>query len=156
MGYALLPLVVLMLALSLIAGEQRAVGRVAGADARADSRAETRALQAEVFAAACVASAQAQPGLVSDALVVTWPSGLTALPGANCVTRADGAGRLVFAGVPTLPGAAGVLMERLNNPAFWYAVPASGTAKALIGGQTINVPTTFVAGTLLYQGRVTP
>lgn len=71
MGYALLPLVVLMLALSLIAGEQRAVGRVAGADARADSRAETRALQAEVFAAACVASAQAQPGLVSDALVVT-------------------------------------------------------------------------------------
>jgi len=152
----LMPFVVLMVALGLIAGAQREVNRVAGPDARADSVAQVRALQAEVFAAACVASAQAQPGLVSNALAVTWPTGLTALAGSICATSQDGTGRLVFAGVPTMPGAAGVLMERLDNPAFWYAVPVSGTAKALVNGQSINVPTTFVTGTLLFQGRVTP
>ncbi|OXJ06702.1 hypothetical protein [Burkholderia sp. HI2500] len=152
----LFPFVVLMVALGLIAGAQREVSRVAGPDARADSVAQVRALQAEVFAAACVESAQAQPGLVSNALAVTWPTGLIALGGSICATSRDGTGRLVYAGVPTMPGAAGVLMERLDNPAFWYAVPVSGTAKALVNGQSINVPTTFVAGTLLFQGRVTP
>lgn len=152
----LMPFVVLMVTLGLIAGAQREVGRVVGPDARVDSAAQTRALQAEVFAAACVASAQAQPGVVSDALAVRWPAGLSALRRSTCATRRDGAGRLVYAGVPAMPGAAGVLMERLNNPAFWYAVPTNGTAKALVSGQTINVPTTFLIGTLVYQGRVTP
>lgn len=152
----LMPFVVVMVALGLIAQAQREVTRVAGADALADSVAQTRALQAEVFAAACVASAKGQPGVVSDALGVTWPTGMTAVAGSICATNQDGAGRIVFAGLPSKPGAAGVLMERLDNPAFWYAVPVSGTAKALSSGQTMSVPTSFAPGSLLFQGRVTP
>ncbi|MFL9876660.1 hypothetical protein [Paraburkholderia megapolitana] len=154
MGYALIPFVVLMLTLGLRAEAQRQVNRVAGADLRADIAAETRALQAEVFAAACVVAAQAQTGVVSDALAVTWPAGLTALPGATCATRQDGTGRLVFAGVPATPGAAGVLIERLDGPAFWYVVPVVGSARAIVSGQTVSVPATFASGTLLYQGRI--
>ncbi|QRR11790.1 hypothetical protein FPJ27_36910 (plasmid) [Burkholderia sp. MS455] len=152
----LMPFVVVMVAMGLIAEAQREVSRVAGSDARAESVAQTRAVQAEVFATACVASAQGQPGVVSDAMAVTWPTGMTAVNGSICATSRDGTGRMVYAGLPTKPGAAGVLMERLDNPAFWYAVPVSGTAKALSSGQTINVPTLFPAGTLLFQGRVTP
>ncbi|HHY6930462.1 TPA: hypothetical protein ACV4T7_004413 [Burkholderia ambifaria] len=152
----LMPFVMVMVAMGLIAQAQREVSRVAGADARADGVAQTRALQAEVFATACVASAKGQPGVVSDALTVNWPTGMTAVTGSICATSQDGVGRIVYAGMPMKPGAAGVLMERLDNPAFWYAVPTSGTAKALSSGQTINVPTVFAAGTLLFQGRVTP
>lgn len=154
MGYALIPFVVLMLSLGLRAEAQRQVSRVAGADSRADTAAETRALQAEVFATACVSAAQAQPGVIGDALAVTWPTGLTGLPGATCATRQDGTGRLVFAGVPATPGAAGVLIEQLDGPAFWYMVPVVGTARAIVSGQTVSVPTTFAMGTLLYQGRI--
>lgn len=154
MAYAMIPMLVLMLSLGLTMQAQQQVSRFAGADSRAQSAADLRALQAEVFASACLRAAQAVPGIVGANLPVTWPSGVVPLAGATCETRAEGSGRLVLAGVPAVPGAAGELMAVLERSAFWYGVRAPGQAERLANGQVVSVSTAYAVGTLLYQIRI--
>lgn len=158
MGYVLLPFVVLMVFAGLIAQAGQWANTVPGAGITGQlaQRAMNRATQAEAFAHACLTAAQQQPGLVADQLTVTLPEGMTPIVGSRCTTVHDGAARLIYAGVPSLPGAPSTLEQMLNGSAFWYRVVSAGQAVAIVSGQVISVPAPFAAGTLLYQGRIEP
>lgn len=158
MGYVLLPIVMLMAFAGLIAQAAQWANTVPGAGLTGQlaQRAMERATQAEVFARACLTAAQQQPGVVADPMTVALPAGMTAIVGSRCTTVRNGTARLIYAGVPSVPGAPATLEQMLKGSAFWYRVPSAGQAVAIVSGQTISVPASFVSGTLLYQVRIDP
>lgn len=157
-GYVMVPLVVLMIGTGLVyqARQQASMVQGAGDVGIADQRAQLLALQAEVFAAACLDAARRNPGAVAATLPVLLPAGVLGIDGARCSTTQADAGRMVYAGVPSVPGAAAVLMDVLRRSAFWSRVSTPGQASAMVSGQQVSVPATYAAGTLLYQMRITP
>lgn len=158
MGYVLLPIVMLMAFAGLTSQATQWANTVPGAGITGQlaQRAMERATQAEVFAGACLTAAQQQPGMVADPMAVTLPAGISPIVGSRCTTVRDGTGRLIYAGVPNVPGAAATLEEMLKGSALWYRVSNAGQAVAIVSGQTISVPASFVLGTLLYQVRIEP
>jgi len=158
MGYVLLPIVMLMAFAGLIAQAAQWANTVPGAGLTGQlaQRAMERATQAEVFAATCLTAAQQQPGMVADPMTVTLPAGMSPIVGSRCTTVRDGAARLIYAGVPSVPGAAATLEQMLKGSALWYRVSNAGQAVAIVSGQTIGVPASFASGTLLYQVRIEP
>jgi hypothetical protein len=156
MGYVLLPIVMLMVFAGLIAQTAQWANTVPGAGLTGQlaQRAMERATQAEIFAHACLTAAQQQPGLVADPMTVTLPVGMTEIVGSRCSTVRNGTARLIYAGVPSEPGAPAELERMLNGSAFWYRVLSPGQAVAVVSGQTITVPASFVPGTLMYQVRI--
>ncbi|HFT8010331.1 TPA: hypothetical protein ACU9T0_005991 [Burkholderia cenocepacia] len=158
MGYVLLPIVMLMAFAGLIAQAAQWANTVPGAGLTGQlaQRAMERATQAEVFAHACLTAAQQQPGMIADPMMVTLPVGMTPIVGSRCATVRNGTARLIYAGVPSVPGAPATLEQMLKGSAFWYRVSSAGQAVAIVSGQAISVPATFASGTLLYQVRIEP
>ncbi|MDN7813781.1 hypothetical protein [Burkholderia gladioli] len=156
MSYALIPLVVVVLATSLTFQAQWRAHTAAGINTRVDMAASVRATQAIAYAAACVDAARQAPGAVAADLAVSLPTGLSAVAGAQCATQASGGGRLVYASVPSAPGAIGELMKAVDGSATWYQVLAPGSAEQLATALRVDVPSTIATGSLLYQIRLTP
>ncbi|WP_185767464.1 hypothetical protein [Burkholderia gladioli] len=128
----------------------------AGLSGRLTVLAMERATQAEVFANSCRTAAQQQPGMVNDSITVTLPAGVTPIVGSRCATVRNGTARLIYAGVPSVPGASSTLERVLKGSALWYQVSNPGQAVAVGSGQLISVPASFSSGTLLYQVRIEP
>jgi hypothetical protein len=152
MGYAILPLLMVALWVGLATQGNQLAQAVPGAGlaGRMDATAFAAAQRAEVFGTACVSTASATAGLISNAVAVTLATGVTTPAGAGCMTVAiAGGGRNVYAWVPAVPGvAARVAADTLGSLA-WYRVPTQGQAVNLMNGQVSAVSTAVPVGSLL-------
>lgn len=117
----------------------------AGWTGRVDAEAVVSAQRAEAFAAACLRTAAATPGLVAADIAVTIPAApgaVIALPtGARCATApAGGTARYVLAHVPLRPGMLDQLRANSHGGEGWYSVTDSGAALPLSGTASVSLP----------------
>ncbi len=122
----------------------------AGPAGRMETLAQVSAQQAEMFGAACISSAISNPGVISSAITVTLPAGVTQPAGAVCMTTAGpGNGRNVYGYMPVASGAIGHVLTDSQRNAMWHRVQSAGLAVNLATGQTTPVPATLPVGVLL-------
>lgn len=158
-----MPLAVLLFLFGLSAQLSQQAQAVPGAGVAglADHVAGAAAQAAQRYAAACVTSAVASPGLISNSLTVNTSivGGATvATPaGAGCMTTsAGGATRNVLAYMSAPPGSAARVLRESGASASWYRVTASGQAVNLLTGATWGVPSSIQVGALVDWVQVTP
>lgn len=121
----------------------------AGVPGRMDAAAIVSAQQAQVFGAACVATASATPGLIGTVTPVL-PAGVLTPTGAVCMAAARaGGGRDIYGYIPVTPGAPGLLIQNTQGNAAWFRVQSQGVAINLMTGVTYTVPTVIPAGVLI-------
>lgn len=163
MGYVILPFAVLLFLLGVSAqfGQQAQALPGAGLAGRADQLASVTAQSAQRFAAACITTAVASPGLISASIPVptSIAGGATvaAPAGAGCMTTsAGGTTRNVLAFMSAPPGAAAQVLRESGASASWYRVTASGQAVNLLTGAAWGVPVSIQVGALVDWVQVTP
>lgn len=163
MGYVILPFAVLLFLLGVSAqlGQQAQALPGAGLAGQADQLAGIAAQSAQRFAAACVTTAAASPGLIATSIAVTTsiPGGATvaAPAGAGCMTTsAGGTTRNVLAFMSVPSGAAAQVLRESGASASWYRVTTAGQAVNLLTGAAWGVPSSIQVGALVDWVQVTP
>lgn len=159
MGYALLPFALLMVLVGLRFEYSQLDSTVPGAGVagQMDARAAVVAEQIEMYGPACGTAALAAPGLISAALLPSLPPGANVPPQANCMTTTNpSGGRLVYAYMPGVAGAAGNVISDTQSDAAWYSVSARGEATSLTGGAPITVPAVIPVGAIVDSIAVNP
>lgn len=159
MGFAILPLIVLLFFIGIEAQTGQLALAVSGAGlaGRMSNMAAVDAQQAEVFDTACESAALASPGLISASIVVVPPPGVLIPAGAVCMTNSAGGGvRNVYSYTPAVPGEAGQLSADTQQSAVWYQVKTQGQAVSVDTGLASAVPATIPAHSLLSWMQVNP
>ncbi|PRH40434.1 hypothetical protein C6T65_21120 [Burkholderia vietnamiensis] len=160
MGYALFPLVILMVFAGLIAqaGELAMSTLGAGPVGLAETNADVAADRAVSYADACVRTAIANPGLTGESIVAQLPLGVIAPHGAACkIDAAPDGGRVVYAWAPVVPGAIEKIRAVTDAGETWFVIStAPGVASGIVGGATHTVPAAVPFRSVLYQAEVRP
>ncbi|MCW3677827.1 hypothetical protein [Burkholderia cenocepacia] len=157
MGYALFPLVVVLIGFALTQGALQQVGVTAGAAAAEfqDALIDQDAERVQLFAGACLSSARAAPGAVSSNLPITSASPVSLPARATCTTTPDGAaGRYVYAAIPVGAGVAGAVLAAQDSSALWYRAGGNGIAVRALDGSSMQVPVGIPSGALVYVAHV--
>ena len=153
MGYALFPLVVVVIGFALTQGALQQIGVTSGAAATElqDAWIDQDVERVQLFAGACLSSAQAAPGAISPNLAITTAGPLSLPVRATCATTSDGApGRFVYAAMPVGPGVAGAVIAAQDSSALWYRASGNGIAVQALDGSAMQVPVGIPSGALVY------
>jgi hypothetical protein len=121
----------------------------AGVAGGMQTKAQVSSDQAILFGSRCIEVAAAAPGLISNAITITLPNGVTLPAGAACMTTPAAGGRNVYAYIPAAPGAIGILMRDSQMNSAWHRVQSAGLAINLVTGQLVAVPATIPVGSLV-------
>ena len=153
MGFVMLPIVAVLFWLGITAQALQLSQAVpgAGVSGHMESLAGVTAQQAQVFGAACSATAGATPGLVGQSIVPSLPSGVVLPAGAVCMATArSGGGRDIIGYMPVQAGAAGEIIANSEGNLAWYRVQSQGSAINLVTGLATAVPAAIPVGALLH------
>ncbi|MDF3883108.1 hypothetical protein [Cupriavidus basilensis] len=151
MRFALLPLITVLIwcGFSMQAWQLSQAAPHAGVPGGMQAKAQVSSDQAILFGSMCIEVAAAAPGLISNAIAVTLPTGVALPAGATCMTTPAPGGRNVYAYIPAAPGATGILMRDSQMNSAWHRVRSAGVAANLVTGQLVAVPPTIPVGSLV-------
>ncbi|KVV40926.1 hypothetical protein WT27_13455 [Burkholderia territorii] len=159
MKFAILPMVFALAYMGITLQAGQLAGAVPGASSHGqmDNVAYAVAQQAELYGARCIEAAIAAPGLVSDNIPVTLPTGVAAPTSAGCMTRANAlGGRDVYGWIDAPSGVPGQILVDSEFNTAWHRVFVQGSAVNLVTGQGYVVPSNIPAGTVVDWIKTNP